>query len=180
MVYCPISKDLKDCALWLISHGYASEDICNLFNISKRSLNRWRQNDHIYRSIILPPNPMHCHPHILNPDMTHDLYTLLEKAPEMYLYEIQKWIALIHEVHISRTALHQSICNMGITYKLHQRAAAERNKDFWQEWKQDANIHFSASQMVFVDETSKDEHTIYWHYGCSITETHATVFANFI
>ncbi len=41
---------------------------------------------------------MHCHPHILNPDMTHNLYTLLEEASEMYLYEIQEWIALTHEV----------------------------------------------------------------------------------
>jgi hypothetical protein len=98
----------------------------------------------------------------------------------MYLYEIQEWITLTHKVHISRTALHQSIRNAGIVYKLLQRAAAEHNKDFRQEWKQDANIHFSASQMIFVDETSKDEHTIYWHYGRSITGTCATVSANFI
>jgi transposase len=161
MVYRSISKDLKDCALWLISHGYAPEDICNLFDISKRSLNRWRQNDHIHGSVILPPNPMHCCPRILNPDMTHNLYTLLEEAPKMYLYEIQEWITLTHKVHISRTALHQSICNAGITYKLLQRAAAECDEDFRQEWKQDANIHFSALQMIFVDEINKDEHTIY-------------------
>jgi transposase len=154
MVYRSISKDLKDCALWLISHGYAPEDICNLFDISKRSLDRWRQNDRIHRSVIPPPNPMHCCPRILNPDMTHNLYTLLEEAPEMYLYEIQEWIALTHEVHIFRTALHQSIRNAGITYKLLQRAAAEHDEDFRQEWKQDANIHFSASQMIFVDETT--------------------------
>ena len=38
MVYRPISKDLKDCALWLISHEYAPKDICKLFNISRRSI----------------------------------------------------------------------------------------------------------------------------------------------
>jgi hypothetical protein len=88
MVYRPISKNLKDCALWLISHGYAPKDIYDLFNISGRSLDRWRQNDCIYGSVIPPPNPMHCCPRILNPDITHNLYTLLKEAPEMYLYEI--------------------------------------------------------------------------------------------
>jgi hypothetical protein len=34
--------------------------------------------------------------------------------------------------------------------------------------------------MVFVDETSKDERTIYRHYGCSITGGRATISANFV
>jgi hypothetical protein len=67
--------------------------------------------------------------------MTHDLYTLLEEAPEMYLSEIQDWIALAHEVHISRAALHLNICDAGITFKLLRRAAAERDEDCRLEWK---------------------------------------------
>jgi hypothetical protein len=106
MVYRHISKDLKERALWLISDGYAPEDICELFDISPRSVTRWKQNDHLYGTIIPPHNPMQCRPCILNGDMTHDLYTLLQEAPEMYLSEIQDWIALAFEVHISRAALH--------------------------------------------------------------------------
>jgi len=34
--------------------------------------------------------------------------------------------------------------------------------------------------MIFVDETSKDDRTIYQHYGRSISETHATINANFV
>ena len=89
--------------------------------------------------------------------MTHDLYTLLEEAPEMYLSEIQDWIALVYRVHISRAALHLNICDAGITYKLLRRAAAEHDEDLQQEWKQDVNAHFTASQIVFVNETSKDK-----------------------
>jgi hypothetical protein len=50
--------------------------------------------------------------------MTHDLYTLLEEAPEMYLSEIQDWIALTYEVYISKPALHLNICNTGLLFKL--------------------------------------------------------------
>jgi hypothetical protein len=32
MVYRHISKDMKEHTLWLISHGYAPEDICELLN----------------------------------------------------------------------------------------------------------------------------------------------------
>ena len=180
MVYCHISKDLKECALWLISHGYAPEDICDLFDISPSSVARWKQNDCVYGSIIPPPNPLQCRPCILNGDMTHDLYTLLEEALEMYLSKIQDWIALAYRVHISRAALHLNICDAGITYKLLHRAAAECDEDLRQEWKQDVNAHFTASQMVFVDETSKDERTIYWHYGRSIAGKHVMISANFV
>jgi hypothetical protein len=123
---------------------------------------------------------MQCPPRILNGDMTHDLYTLLEEAPEMYLSEIQDWIALTYEVHISRAALHQNIRNTGITFKLLRRAAAERDEDFRQEWKQDINEHFTASQMIFIDETSKDDQTIYQHYGRTIAGNRATISANFV
>ena len=180
MVFRHISKDLKERALWLISHEYAPEDICELFDISKRSISRWRQNDRVHGSVVPPPNPMQCRPRILNGDMTHDLYTLLEEAPEMYLSEIQDWVALAYEVHISRNALHMNIRDAGITFKLLRKAAAERDEDLRQEWKQDVNAHFTASQMVFVDETSKDDRTIYRHYGRSVAGTRAVISANFV
>jgi transposase len=137
MVYCHISKDLKECALWLISHGYAPKDICELFDIFARSVTRWKQNDCLYGSVIPPPNPKQCHPRILNGNMMHNLYTLLEEAPEMYLSEIQDWIALAYEVQISKAALHRNNLDASITYKLLCKAAAERDEDLWQEWKQD-------------------------------------------
>jgi transposase len=180
MVYCHISKDLKERVLWLISHNYAPDDICELFDIFPRSFARWKQNNRIYGSVIPPPNPMLGCPRILNSDMTHDLYTLLEEAPEMYLSEIQDWIALTYEVHISRTALHMNIRDAGLTFKLPRKAATEHDEDLWQEWKQDVNAHFTASQMVFVDETSKDDRTIYRHYGRSTAGGHATINANFV
>ncbi len=112
--------------------------------------------------------------------MTHDLYTLLEEALEMYLSEIQDWIALSHEVHISKTVLHENICDAGITFKLLRKAAAECDEDHRLEWKEDINTHFIASQMVFIDETSKDNWTIYHHYGCSVVGHRAMITTNFV
>ncbi len=98
----------------------------------------------------------------------------------MYLSEIQDWIALLHKVHISKTALHENIRDAGITFKLLRKAAAERDEDHRLEWKEDINTHFIASQMVFIDETSKDDWTIYHHYGHSVVGRQATIAANFV
>jgi hypothetical protein len=107
-------------------------------------------------------NPRQSRPCILNGDMMHDLYTLLEEAPEMYSTSVRSRTGLHSHMRfvsdgISKTALHRNILDAGITYKLLRRAAAERDEDLWQEWKQDVNTNFMASQMVFIDETSKDD-----------------------
>ena len=112
--------------------------------------------------------------------MTHDLYTLLSEAPDMYLDEIQDWIALAYEVGISKCSLFRNIRDAGVTYKLLRKAAAERDEDARQEWKDDVNAHFTAVQMVFIDETSKDDRTIYRHYGRAPNGQRATIRANFV
>ena len=58
--------------------------------------------------------------------MTHDLVTLIEEAPEAFLDEIQDWLALVHDVGISQSALHENIWDCGLTYKMLWKAAAER------------------------------------------------------
>jgi hypothetical protein len=80
MVYCHISKDLKERVLWLISHNYAPDDICELFDISPRSFARWKQNNRVYGSVIPPPNPMLGRPRILNSDMTHNLHCKIQSV----------------------------------------------------------------------------------------------------
>ena len=47
----------------------------------------------------------------------------------MFLDELQDWLALEHDVLISKMALHQNIRGTGLTYKLLHRRAAERDED---------------------------------------------------
>jgi transposase len=64
--------------------------------------------------------------------MTQNLFALLEETPELFLDEIQEWLAVAHDTGISRSALHSIIHDCGLTYKALQRAAAERDDD-WRE-----------------------------------------------
>ena len=98
----------------------------------------------------------------------------------MYLDEIQDWLAVAYEIKLSKTALFQNIRDAGLTYKLLCKAAAERDEEARAEWMDDMNAHFTARQLVFVDESSKDDHTIYRHYGQAPAGVRATIHANFI
>ncbi|KAF8187423.1 hypothetical protein BJ912DRAFT_816314, partial [Pholiota molesta] len=91
MVYRHISEDLKFRVLWLLDHGDLPDvrEVAEIFGVSERSIYRWRENLENYGSITPPANPSRGRPRILNADQTHDLFTLLEEAPEMYLDEIQ-------------------------------------------------------------------------------------------
>jgi transposase len=180
MVFRAISNDIRERVLWLIDHGYAAPDICEIFGISDRSLCHWQQNTLLYGSPLPPPPLQRGRQRILNPEVTHDLYTLAEEAPELFLNEIQDWLAVVHDVRLSKTALFENIRDAGITYKLLRRAAAERDDDARTEWMEEVNSQFVAQQLVFVDESSKDDRTIYRHYGRAPAGVRATIHANFV
>jgi transposase len=180
MPFRHISKDIKDRALWLIENGYARDDVAEILGVSIASIYRWKNNDEHYGSVIPPPLAPRGRPRILNPDMTHDLYTLIEEAPYLYLDEIQEWLIVAHNIGISRSAVDVYLRDLGISYKLLHKAAKERDEERREEFRQHAQQNWVARQLVFVDETSKDERTIYRHYGRSIKGTQAHLSAPFV
>ncbi|KAJ7131847.1 hypothetical protein C8R43DRAFT_849445, partial [Mycena crocata] len=165
LVYRKISDDLKERSLWLLEAGYITEDVCELLGVSRSSLFRWKANQADYNSVKPPYNPLQGRPRILNADQTHDLLTLLAEAPEMYLDEIQDWVAVTHDTGISRTALHMLIHDSGLTYKILRRAASERDEEARREFMQMVRSTFVASMIVTADESSKDGRTIYRKRG---------------
>lgn len=69
--------------------------------------------------------------------MTHDLVTLISEAPAIYLDDIRDWIALVHNVGISITSLHENIQDCGMTYKALHKAAVEQDEEARTCWKED-------------------------------------------
>ncbi|EGO28168.1 hypothetical protein SERLADRAFT_366048 [Serpula lacrymans var. lacrymans S7.9] len=180
MPYRQISKDIKERTFWLIEHNYIPSDICNIFGIFERSLCHWQANQEAFGSVAPPMYPTQGRPYILGANQAKRIYLLLEDTPEMYLDKIQDWLALAHDVHILKTALFEHIRDVGLTYKVLQKAAAERDKIWRKEWLKDINTHFTASQFAMIDKTSKDDRTIYQHYRRLHKGCHAAVQANFV
>ncbi|KAJ7757279.1 hypothetical protein DFH07DRAFT_718439, partial [Mycena maculata] len=142
-----VSRHLKVRALWLLEAGYITDDVCDLLGVSPRSLYRWKANQTDYGSVIPPANPLRGRPRILNADQTHDLLTLLNEAPEMYLDEIMDWVALHLDASISRASLNTLIHDAGLTYKILRRAASERDEEERERWRQLIRSNFVASMI---------------------------------
>ncbi|KZP29698.1 hypothetical protein FIBSPDRAFT_677304, partial [Athelia psychrophila] len=160
-----ISKDIKDRALWLRSEGYITDDICEILGISECSIRRWKNTLDEHGTVIPPSNLLQGRPRTLNSDQCNDLFTMLEDTPELYLDEIQDWVALSHDVSMLKSALHALIRDAGSTYKMLCKAAAECDEEARAIFKTFISEHLTADMVVTVDETSKDDRTIFRRWG---------------
>jgi hypothetical protein len=97
--------------------------------------------------------------------MTEELDQLLTECPSLLLDEIGEWLALYHDQPISTTALHDNLKDLGITYKRLKRAATEQDEAYRTEWLHNITANYTADQLVFLDESSKDDRTILRRYG---------------
>ena len=151
-----------------------------ILNVSTRSIQRWANNVATYGHILPPLNPLRGRQHSLTAIHIYGLIGIIEASPAMFLDELQDWLALEHDVLISKTALHQNIWGTGLTYKLLRWRVAERDEDAREQWKEDVHLNFVAAQMVWTDESSKDDCTIYRHYGWAATGQRATIDAQWV
>ena len=87
------------------------------------------QNFNEYGSVIPPSSHLQGRPQMLTSTQAGDLMTQLMIEPDMYLDEIQAWVAIHHEARISKMSLVQLIQDIGFSYKSLHKAAAERDED---------------------------------------------------
>src|SRR5882724_7802036 len=111
-----------------------------------------------------PHSALHGRRRLLNATAIEELHDLIQESPSLFLDEIADWLALYHDQPISTTALHDNLRDLGITYKK-LRKVAERDDAYRAEWLHDVLTNYTADQMVFLDESSKDGHTLFRQYG---------------
>lgn len=180
MVFRKISPDIKRRAIWLYSQGYIPKACCELLSFSERSFWRFKKNLRLYNSVTRPYSYLAGRPRILKtPEARADLYALLEENPAMYLDEIQDWLIVAHQIGLAKSTLQKNLYELGISYKKLHKAAAEQDEEARAAFCQYAQDNWVANQLVFVDETSKDDRTIYRHYGRSVIGQRASVIQPF-
>jgi transposase len=180
MPYRHISDDIRERCAVLISRGWVPEDIWDALGFSKRTYYRWLRNDDLHGSYLSSNTYTRGRPRTLTPAMTNDLIDLISEAPHLFLDEIQEWIAIAHDTGISKTSIHTIIRDCALTYKILRKAAAERDDEARRLFIEHATTHWVAAQMIFVDESSKDDRTIYRHYGRAPAGQRAITPAQFV
>ena len=161
MVFQCISKDLNCRHLGSEANASFLMISANLLGISSRSLSRWQTNMNSFGSVIPAHNLLQGCPSILNAEQRNELFNLLDQAPEMFLDELQDWVALHHDAAITHSALHYIIQDAGLTFKMLHKAALERDEVAQEEFRTYMQEHLVAEQVITVDELSKDDHTIF-------------------
>jgi transposase len=165
MPYRLIGADIKQRALWLLAEDYLPDEVHIILDVSNHSMQRWTANLAGYGHVIPPHNPLQGQPRGLIAMHTYSLIDTIKSFPAIYLDELQDWLALKHDILISKSALNENIREVGLSYKLLCQRAAEWNEAVREEWKADVCTNFVVRQMVWTDELSKDDWKIYGHYG---------------
>jgi len=169
MVYQRISSDRKERALYLfLEQGWEIERVAEALGVSEKSIERWEENYDIHGSVN-PPTPLRGRPRLLTERMTEELHDLITENPSLLLDEIGEWLAIYHDQPISTTALHDNLRDLGLTYKRLKRIAAERDDAYRADWLHNITAHYTAHQLVFLDESSKDDRTMLRRYGRAIS-----------
>jgi len=180
MVFRKISADMKERALYLYFQGYLPRELCGIFGFSEKSLRRWKRNTYEYGGVVPPSSNRQGRPRKLNSNQISKVMDQLLVEPDMYLDEIQSWIAVHQEIGISRSSLAKLIEDVGFSYKSLHKAAAERDEDEREEFRAWARETLVPEMIVAVDESSKDDRTIYRHCGRSPSGMQATVSTQFV
>ncbi|KAF8237323.1 hypothetical protein L208DRAFT_1248492 [Tricholoma matsutake] len=133
MGYQNISADMKQQALQLFDEGWEMAEVVEVLNVSSKSIRPW---DHHYEThgCIDPLSALRGQPQIMNAKAIEDLHELICETPSLFLEEIGEWLALYHNLPISTTALHDNLWELGLTYKLLWKAAAEQDEVAQAEW----------------------------------------------
>jgi transposase len=166
MPFHKIDAGVKERALQLISEGWPLGQVIEAIGVSRRSINRWATNYEAFGSV-KSPTVIAGRPRVLNTTAVQGLHELLVESPQLYLDEMAEYLALYHDLPISTTTLHDNLTELGLTWKIMRRAALERDDALRAAWLEDTLLRYTADEMVFLDESSKDGHTIFRKYGRS-------------
>ncbi|KIM87841.1 hypothetical protein PILCRDRAFT_3569 [Piloderma croceum F 1598] len=86
---------------------------------------------------------------------THHLQVQPRRA-EIYLDELQYWLAIHHDIAISVAALHRNLEDTGLTHKILHKIATEQDEVLHAKWRNhlDEKLSGTGDKFVFADDST--------------------------
>ncbi|KAG2752908.1 hypothetical protein P692DRAFT_20829810 [Suillus brevipes Sb2] len=133
MVNRRISQDVKEHALTLWDHGWEVEDICEVLGVSRASCFRWRHMFDELGTVARPPSPLVGRTRIITRALMTAIEDLFTEESDLFLDEICTWLE--HGITISSSSLSRSLKQAGLSRKMLQKIARERDDARREEFK---------------------------------------------
>lgn len=103
------------------------EDICAALVVSPASMYRWRSIFDEIGSVARPASGLCGRPQIIRLAAFQDCHCIYAESSNIYLNELQWYLAIYHDIAISISALQATLQKAGLTCKLLHKTAAERD-----------------------------------------------------
>jgi transposase len=180
MVYQKIDPGQKLVAARLFERGRDSiEDIADVAIMSRatvyRSVRRYRATG----SVIPPKSYLQGRPRALDRGDLDYVTEIIRAKPTRYLREMQTLLVNNRGIDAPISTLQDSLERLGITHKKLNKAASERDYDLRAEF-QFRMGEYHSPQLVFLDESSKDDRMYSRLYGRAAASDRAVEPAPFI
>lgn len=172
------TRELKERAYALTLGGFRTSDVAYVLGVGERSVRRWAANARLYGDVERT-SALRGRPPKINAGILKELRALIRSSPSLYLDEVSTWLAFHHDLPVSISTVHRSLVAQGFTYKKLRKTATERDEQTRAQWKADITSRFTASQLIFADESSKDNRTSYRHYGRAMAGQRAVEVLSF-
>ncbi|TFL00241.1 hypothetical protein BDV98DRAFT_110216 [Pterulicium gracile] len=122
MVGCHIDPQIRDQAVQAILEVCAPDFVAHLLAVSEESIDRWVDKFEQYGDAN-PPIFRPGRPRIISPELLREITNRIAQYPDEYLNEMQEWLALYHNVEISKSALSENLLEMDQSWKKMRRIA---------------------------------------------------------
>ena len=162
--------------------GWDIELIIDSLCISRASIYRWNKIFEEHQSVTRPPSAPIGRPRAIIRAVMTAIVQVYHNEADAYLDELVWWLAVHHDLPISRSALQKNLVDAGLTRKLLHKIARERDEEVRAEYCTVIQEHSNGQgeEFIFVDEVSKNDHDTARRYGRALSGERADFVDNFV
>ncbi|TFK95215.1 hypothetical protein BDV98DRAFT_518183, partial [Pterulicium gracile] len=158
-----INLQIRDQAVQAILESFGPEFVAHFLGVSKKSIKQWVENFKLFGDAN-PPTFHPGRPCILSSELIGEITDRIVEYLDNYLDKMQEWLALYHNMKISKSALSLNILELNLSWKKVRRIARNQVDQECAEWFHQFLCEFHPLHLVFLDKTSKDDHTLIFQY----------------